>query len=340
MKRKRSNKHKENVARTAAIVRSTLDSPIDASAETIEPVPLEREWSKTERDAILDYLHGDIPRDEVKACCYYEYARTSEMFRRARRVYEKEKDLSSVILADLPVLLKGWRGLQILICPDFPNLPWRELSEAKRKEIARHFLQPQATPLITNSVILEGIGVFDQFKREAEVAKDKLEKQRPPQDEHPEMVGKNAFKDEHPAMVGKNAVKYVVVTLDYREGLAATKQKVSQWLSSPVNKELFEKYYKKPIHKQNPDSADRYKELLKYLAAWRLYDELGLKAAKQWTKKHRRQRADALKLRRFFRERSSKALNISALYDDGEQWDEAKRRAQSFLATEIESATG
>lgn len=42
---------------------------------------MKREWSVEERESILDYLHGDVGHG-VKACCYYEYARASEILRK------------------------------------------------------------------------------------------------------------------------------------------------------------------------------------------------------------------------------------------------------------------
>jgi len=51
------------------------------------PAPLTKRWSIEEPEAILDYLHRDMPADEAAAACYYEYARESETLRKARREY-------------------------------------------------------------------------------------------------------------------------------------------------------------------------------------------------------------------------------------------------------------
>jgi hypothetical protein len=148
----------------------------------------------------------------------------------------------------------------------------------------------------------------------------------------------------YPATVGDNGIRHVVITFDYRDGVQAVTDLFVHWLNSDANQKLFESYYKKPIHKQNPESPDRYKELLKFLAAWRLYDEFrikldnkpGFKAAKEWTRQNRRQRTDALRLRRFFREKPSKQLNTKPLYRDRRDWEAAINTAKSFLAKEIE----
>ena len=57
---------------------------------------LEKQWSRDEPEAILDYLHGDIPATEVQACCYYEYARTSRIFRKARSLFQPATDFEKL----------------------------------------------------------------------------------------------------------------------------------------------------------------------------------------------------------------------------------------------------
>jgi len=65
-----------------------------------EPAPLSKQWSVEEKGSILDYLHSDIPADEAKAVCYYEYARASETLRQARKQYDlDDPENSSLIIA-------------------------------------------------------------------------------------------------------------------------------------------------------------------------------------------------------------------------------------------------
>lgn len=149
-----------------------------------------------------------------------------------------------------------------------------------------------------------------------------------------------------PPVVGDGPIRHVFITIDYRDGVQAKKEQFGEWLASESNRKIFNKYYKRP--KQDPESAAYYKELLKFLAAWRLYDEFvcklgfnpGLKAAKDWTRKNRRDDADAkdaIRLKPFFRERLSKRLNVSPLYKERRQWEkEAIDKAKDFLAREIE----
>jgi len=252
-------------------------------------VPLTRKWSAEEPDAILDYLHGDVPRSEAKACCYYEYARTSEVFQRARQEYDSAETGDPIhrVIDKFPLFWNDWQRLEILICSSFPELPWSNLSKTNRKEILCHFATPRTTPLITDSFILNSLGIFDRFKEEAKLAEREFRHR----------LGRRGYGHGHdPAVVG-DAIKHIVITLDYRAGVQAMKEKFGRWVASDANQRLFKKYYKKPISKQNLESPDRYKELLKFLAAWRMYEELGFKGANEWTSKNRREETKRLKSR-------------------------------------------
>ena len=300
-----------------------------------------KQWSVQEAEAILDYLHGDTPPDEAEACCNYEYARASKMFLTARGEYDRAYKHAvkllrkegrednratemavSMVMGNFPIF-RDWRRCEILICPGYSKVPWRELREEQREDIKVYFVKIRPTPVITDPRILNAIGIFDHFKRQAE-------------DMARECKNQVIRVGHYSAITGDGEIKHVVVTINYKEGKEAVKKSLSGWLGSEANEKLFKKYYKTPIHKQNPNSPVRYKELLKCLAAWRIYDELGLKEAKEWTKKYRRQSTERLRLRPFFREKRSKRLNVSPLYKERQQWDDAKAKAQSFLEKEIE----
>jgi hypothetical protein len=344
VKTKRSKSHKSNENRICALLESFLDSWDKRPAATRNPAPLNNRWSIDEQEAILDYLHGDTPTDEVKACCHYEYSRTSEILRKAqrkilrnapqsilrkvRRKYDPKNvdDLLKSVGANIPEGLDSPR-LEILLLPSYPKLPWRGLTELERKAILEHFAKPRPpllTRIATQSFILNKRGIFDRFKQQA-------------------MADEREWRDKpglYPAMVGDNQIKYVALPFDYSQGKDAMTKAFSRWLGSEANKKLFKKYYKKPIHKQNPDSPDRYKELLKFLATWRIYEKLGFKAARIWTTEKRRQYTDVIRLKRFFREKfrekPSKQLNKKPLYIDEREWADAIAKAKVFLATEIE----
>jgi hypothetical protein len=61
------------------------------SEETKLPFQQSPKWIEFERKAILDYLHDDIPGDEVKAAASYELARESASFRYAAARFKKQE---------------------------------------------------------------------------------------------------------------------------------------------------------------------------------------------------------------------------------------------------------
>ena len=300
--------------------------------------------SVEEREAILDYLHGDIPPREAKACCYYEYSRTSEVIRKARREIlrkvplrvrrklQRKYDSANVndllkwiAVAKIPAWLQDWRRLEILICPGYPELPWRELNDVQRKAIQIHFVETRSTPVVTDSWMLNAMGVFDRLKEQAESDRRECRKR---------VIRRGGC----PAMVGENEIKYVVLTINFRDGIETVKEQIARWLASDANQKLFSDYRKRTIDRWNLDSPTRYKELLKYLATWRLHDELGFKKAAEWTKTNRR-RKDYHVLP-FFREKLRKTPSgmhyTGPVFKDGRQWEDARDKAKSFLAKEIE----
>ena len=308
--------------------RAAKDLSPDRFAARIDrnrPEPLEKHWSTEERKAILDYLHGETPANEAAAVCYYEYARASETLRKARREYDPANSTNSSLQVSDYFPGWVWNWLAVWQCPDYPALPWCELDQAQRQNISLNFGRPGPKPIIRDVRLLNAMGVFDRFKQLAEDARGCKE---------PMVWGAHC-----PPIIGDNEIKYVVVTLNYKGGKDAMKQMFCRWVDNDANQELFKKYYKKPIHKQNPDSAVRYKEFLKFLAAWRLYHELGFEKAAEWTKKNRREDTeakDAIRLKGFFREKPSKGLNVSPLYKDSRQWEDAIGKAETFLKREIE----
>lgn len=298
------------------------------------PAPFTKKWSFEEKESILDYLHGDIDAEEVKACCYYEYARASEILRKAWREYDPAQPHNSSLTISryFPWALAAQRFC-FLQCTNFPNSAWRDLSKEEREHIGPLFKAVSPSPIITDVRMLNALRIFDRFKQQA--------------DEKP--LGGHC-----PAIVGDDAVKHLVITVDYRDGEPVVKEQFARWLASEGNRKLFKEYHKKQIHKQNPDSPDRYKELLKFLAAWRLCDEFrrelgdkrGLNAAKVWTSQNRRQEAQHPKARAFFREKPEQTTEaqkarfgrqfFGPLYRDSRDWEAAIDKAKDFLEREIE----
>jgi len=217
-----------------------------------------------------------------------------------------------------------------VLCYNFPNSAWRDLTEEERENFRLLFKSISPWPIITDVRALNAIAVFDRFKQRA--------KEKP--------LGGNC-----PAVVGDDAIKHVVITVDYRDGIDAVKEQFANWLSTEANQKLFDDYdyHNSPIDKRNPDSPTRYKRLLKFLAAWRLYDEFvstlgpkrGLKTAKEWTKDNRR-RSDSppYHLLPFFdqklRQTPTGEHYTGPLFKERRQWIGAINKATSFLKREIE----
>jgi len=304
-----------------------------------EPAPLSKRWSIKEKESILDYLHGDVADDEAEACCYYEYARASETLRKARREYNPaDPDNSSLrISSHFPSWVIDGRRFCFLQCSNFPRSAWRQLTKKEREDFRRLFKPISPWPIITDARKLNALGVFDRLKQQAQ---------------------EKAQGYPSPAIVGDNEIRYVVMTIDYRDGPPEVTKQFTRWLSSDANEKLFKNYHKKVIHRQNPDSANWYKERLKFLAASRLYDEfrdalggkLGFKAASEWTQKNRREdqrpKTERIKLRAFFREKPEQTTEgqrqifgpqfFGPVYRDRRDWERAKDKANDFLAREIE----
>jgi hypothetical protein len=309
------------------------------------PEPLEKQWSTEEPEAILDYLHGDVTDGQLQAACYYEYARESETLRKARREY----DPANAEQSSFPGWVAGPAAAAVWQCLNYPALPWGKLTDAQQKELLLNLASVGPRPVITDVRILAAMKIFEKFEQAARAASKHHEPMVCPARVKFPGVDYGVFSDgyEDVRVVvpdQKEDVNFVVFTLNYKDGMKAVKEGISRWLHNEENQNLFGKYYMKPIHKQNPDSPDHWKELLKFLAAWRLYNELGFKKAAEWTKKNRRQRRDAggvARVRRFFGEKQTKLkhrqlLVETPLYKEQRYWKDAKRIAQLFLATEIE----
>jgi hypothetical protein len=308
-----------------------------------EPAPFNKKWSVEEKESILAYVHGEIPNDEVKACCYYEYARMSETLRKARRACDRsDPDNSLLVLSRyFPWWVHDQQRLWFLQCHNFPNLPWRDLTKEERENIRDHFKPVSPRPIITDVLMLRGTGVFDAFRDQAENASNEFSRwiaTPKPESERKKPIRRVV----QPAIVSgaKPFIKHVVITIDYRDGVDAVKEQFARWVTSEENQKLFKSYYKKLISKHDLDLPDRCKELLKFLAGWRLYGELGLKGAVEWTQENRRRYQGFGHRLPFFGERlrqtSTGKHYEGPLFKEPRQWEAATANATDFLASEIE----
>lgn len=304
--------------------RSELSQFLAGETKRKQPAPLDVKWSIDEPQAILDYLHGDTPTAEVEAACYYEYARASEILRKARREYDPNEPEDSAYRAlwSYPEWVADWPALAVWTCRDYPALPWRALDKEQRESILPSFRWASAVPLIPDARRLAGTDIFDRLKRQAEEAR-----------KSPMVRGVRC-----PPMIGDGALRHVVISLNYKEGIEAVKEAFSTWLGSEFNTKLFNDHHKLLTPKQNPHSPDRWKGLLKCLAAWRLYDELKFKGAQEWTRTHCRSEIikEGRRLRPFFRAVRGAGLRGRPLFKESRQWKAAKAMAEDCLKAGIE----
>ena len=81
-----------------------------------------------------------------------------------------------------------------------------------------------------------------------------------------------AKRDTQPAIVGVSKsqphIKHLVITISYADGADEVKSQFARWLASDQNEKLFKDFaHNRAIDTQNLDSSNRYKDLLKFLAA-------------------------------------------------------------------------
>lgn len=332
----------------------------------MKPAPLIKQWSIKEPEAILDYLHDETLTNEVKACCDYEYARASKTLQQARRNYligfrglkrkrrgkwrptmAEVEQAASKVLENSPGWLAGHAARAFWQCPSYPRLPWRQLSGEQRGDFQTYLAPPGPRSVITDVRTLAGMKIFEKFERAARTAiKHKDPMVCPPRVTAPGIdygIFRDGYEDVRVRVPTQNpSAQYVVFTIRYTDGVDVVKERIARWLENEENKKLFKQYHKRAIDKGNLDSPQRYKEHLKYLAAWRLYDELGFKKAAEWTKDNRRQQAEQFGNRPFFAEKPKRIVNgekffVGPLYKERRDWEGARKNAQSFLRTEIES---
>jgi hypothetical protein len=299
-----------------------------------KPATFTKKWSVEEKESILDYLHGTIRTEEVKACCCYEYARASGTLWRARQKYDPAdaENSSLTVFCGFP----GWIYGQSCFwqCANYPILPWRELTEEEQQPVLIDFQKTSPTPVIRDVLMLKGGGILDAL---LDYAKAELT------EFNHRLKNPHAFifpRQTRPAIVSDPVplIKHVVITINYADDIDTVKEQIARWLCSEANEKLFSESHKRAIYKQNLNSPDRYKDLLKFLATWRLYNELGFEGAKEWTKENRR-RKNYFAVP-FFGEKLRKTPTgkhyTGPLFKEKRQWQAAIAKAEDFLATEIE----
>lgn len=305
--------------------------------------PKTRRATDEELRSNMDYLHGDVVDDQVKAACQYEYARQSSILRKASQLISNDPTadpgevLSQIerqffpipqIFRVPPSAADNWlishQWSFIWQCPSFPAIGWNQLSEAERVELLHRM------PLSTNEPrsLLLGEVMFlthflDQLKAMAEKArrewKEAREAGRPRQKVYPILELK-----------GTPFVQ-ALLPLDFSKKRARLPKEIDLWLQQSENKVRFDKHELKT----EAETAKQAKDRLKDIAAWRLYHELGWDRALSFADENRKR--DEFGIPRPFHDprkgQTEKVPpNKAPLYSEESGFLKAKKRAKDYLA--------
>lgn len=297
----------------------------------------------------MDYLHGIVTDEEFEAACHYEYARESSVLRYAAKLRKRLirwsdwghiKDGTREIphpanLDDEVVYRTGrrFRGGEWIIngcwsamwqCASFPQLPWNDLGDGEREIIARHFAALEIQPLWMNDVaLLDAMGVFRAFKMMAAEAREESERN----------MGNPKRRARVFPLLDKGQWVHALFTLDFSESKKRMLERFEAWLDLPENKRRLNDYQRKATGK-----TGAFKDRLKKVAEWRLYDELGFRKASEFTEANRK-RSPAGIPRPFHDAREGQsnkvARNRAPLWSEESSAVKAKAKAQEYLAEMI-----
>lgn len=267
-------------------------------------------WAE-EASACMDYLHGITIDNEFEAACIYEFGRESIRLRdlasqvsRQRREpnITAEMDALTAIGQDdsCPWFIQPpWS--EIWTCPSFPSKAWNLLSDDERHDILRSFVATGVQPLHrTNAAMLAAMGIFEQFKRTG-----------------------------NPVAENEGWV-YALFTLDFGKTKKRLVDEFAAWLDLPENQGRFKKHRRDPIGK-----TGTFKDHLKALATWRLYDKLGFDGMLKFSEANRRRAGSGMPLA-FHDARKGQGrpvpLNQAPLCSEQSFAEKAKARAKAYMA--------
>ncbi len=201
------------------------------------------ELSALDEKALVEYLHGDTPEDQLEAATYWEYSRRDEFLL-----------LQSVSQKKSKKWFAPWE------CPSFPGANWCDLSHETKGVIQRFFYVPK--PLVVNDCrTLERLHVFDLLKRRAA----------------------NTHLNKTPAVLGHGSRLHVLVTVDLSAMPKEIADGLYAWLSEPDQQWLLKHYRESPKQGRGLAPGDRLKGALHDLAVWRLHEFYGLEGGSLWT---------------------------------------------------------
>jgi hypothetical protein len=285
----------------------------------------------------MDYLHGDVVDDQFRAACQYEYARESDILRKAAELFRCNPSAvageiffhieSEFSESEFPSVVGNWlissEWRFIWRCSSFPAKSWNQLSEAERTELL------YGLPLSTNEAQPLRLGqvmfltpYLDQLKAMADRAREEL-KEAVAAGRQPEKV--------YPILELKNTpFVQVLLPLDFRKSKKRIVQEIGKWLELTENKARFDKHKPKTEAGTEKEAKDRLKDL----AAWRLFDKLGWEKALEFAEQYRKRDASG-EPRPFHDPRKGRKENEAPLYSwqtAESAFRKAKVRVDRYLA--------
>ena len=262
-------------------------------------------WPK-EALACLDYLRGVVAGDEYEAACWYEYARESSTLRDAAAGRDSAESAALWAVQYPWVLIRS--------CPSFPGKPWNQIKPSNRADILRAFDSKEIQPLhMTEAMLLDAQGVFDEFKSMAAVARAKLTRPGPRQKAYPLLTNGRLF--------------HALFTLDTTKTITRLLQEFDAWLNLPQNRNRFSKPENNPTGKTGV-----FKDRLKDLSAWRLLDELGFKRMQSFIEAESNRGGRPFHDARYGQSDKVNQLHKAPLYREEGTALKAKERAKGYLA--------
>ncbi|MEI6493100.1 MAG: hypothetical protein WCO94_11175 [Verrucomicrobiota bacterium] len=277
----------------------------------------------------MQYLHGDVADGNYEAACIYEYARASEILRKAARLLRGGLKVEEVFCEMKHHNAHVQNFLELWECPSFPEKSWNQLTATERERIALAYPFPadKVLPLRMNEVWnLESNGIFDELKRLAATqmqSKRTSGTQRAPK-VYPVIEGWPKRKEQSSPWV------HALFTLDFRKTPKQLRNEFEIWLKQPENKSRFD------THKINTTGTTGvFRDRLKDLAAWRILDQLrSIEAANIYVRDNRLTDEAGIP-RPFFDARAGQAsdkfpLNDAPLYREESGWRKACKEAKAF----------
>jgi hypothetical protein len=268
-------------------------------------------WGEQEAQACRDYLHAYVVDGEYEAACRYEYARESFVLRLTAR----KPDKLHLIAEKYGPWIVQYPWCSFWQCRSFPRKAWNHLSGKERTGILDGFAPRGIRPLCMVRVgTLSALGVFEMFKDAAEAAPD--------QDPILELPDR---------LTGTLAV----FNLDFSETPKRMLARFKAWRDLPANRRRFAARATNPI-----GTTGTFKDRLKDLAVWRLYDNLGFGQMLQFADEHRKESQPGQPrpfhdARRDQDPASQGSRNQTALYAEQPSASIARARANKFLAKMI-----